>query len=98
MINSQDVYFGIKTQCAQVELKNINIFSKKIICSDLAEMEKHFHKKIYIITLCNFQHRSSSLPNTQHIQKLATEDLWVLRYCRSRFFHICIFHAKTKMN
>jgi hypothetical protein len=29
MINSQDVYFGIKRQCAQGELKNINIFSKK---------------------------------------------------------------------
>jgi hypothetical protein len=29
MINSQDVYFNIKRQCAQVELKNINIFSKK---------------------------------------------------------------------
>jgi hypothetical protein len=29
MINSQDVYFDITRQCAQVELKNINIFSKK---------------------------------------------------------------------
>jgi hypothetical protein len=29
LINSQDVYFDIETQCAQVELKNINIFSKK---------------------------------------------------------------------
>jgi hypothetical protein len=29
MINSQDVYFGIPRQCAQVELTNINIFSKK---------------------------------------------------------------------
>jgi hypothetical protein len=29
MINSQEVYFGITRQCAQVELKNINIFSKK---------------------------------------------------------------------
>jgi hypothetical protein len=29
MINSQDVYFGITRQCAQVELKNINIFSNK---------------------------------------------------------------------
>jgi hypothetical protein len=31
MINSQDVYFGITRQCAQVELKNINILSRKII-------------------------------------------------------------------
>jgi hypothetical protein len=29
MINSQDVYFDITTQCAQVELKNINIFNMK---------------------------------------------------------------------
>jgi hypothetical protein len=29
MINSQDVYFYKTIQCAQVELKNINIFSKK---------------------------------------------------------------------
>jgi hypothetical protein len=29
MINSQDAYLDITRQCAQVELKNINIFSKK---------------------------------------------------------------------
>jgi hypothetical protein len=29
MINSKYVHFGIKRQYAQVELKNINIFSKK---------------------------------------------------------------------
>jgi hypothetical protein len=29
MINSQDVSFGIKRQCAQVGLKNINIFNMK---------------------------------------------------------------------
>jgi hypothetical protein len=29
MINSQDVYFGVTRQCAQVEPKNINLFSKK---------------------------------------------------------------------
>jgi hypothetical protein len=28
-INSQDVYFGIKRQCAQVGPKNINIFNRK---------------------------------------------------------------------
>jgi hypothetical protein len=58
MINSQDVYFGITRQCAHVELKNINIFSKKIIYADKPEMEKHFYKKIYTITLCNVWHRS----------------------------------------
>jgi hypothetical protein len=29
MINSQDAHFGIRRQGTQVELKNINIFSKK---------------------------------------------------------------------
>jgi hypothetical protein len=29
MINSQDVYFVITRQCAQVELKNISIFNRK---------------------------------------------------------------------
>jgi hypothetical protein len=29
MINSQDVHFYITRQSAQIELKNINIFSKK---------------------------------------------------------------------
>jgi hypothetical protein len=29
MINSQDVHFGITGQCAQVGLKNMNIFDKK---------------------------------------------------------------------
>jgi hypothetical protein len=28
-INSQDVHFDVTRQCAQVELKNINIFNKK---------------------------------------------------------------------
>jgi hypothetical protein len=29
MINSQDVHFGITRHCAQVGLKNMNIFNKK---------------------------------------------------------------------
>jgi hypothetical protein len=34
MINSQDGHFGITRQCAQVEVKNINIFNmKNHLCS-----------------------------------------------------------------
>jgi hypothetical protein len=34
MLNSQDVYFGIKRQCAQIGLKNIKIFNmKNHLCS-----------------------------------------------------------------
>jgi hypothetical protein len=57
-------------------------------------MENHFYKKIYIITLCNFWRRSYSWPNTQHIQKLATEELCFLRYCRSSVFTFVFFMQK----
>jgi hypothetical protein len=58
MINSPDVHFGITRQCAQVGVKNINIFNMKILYSVLPEIEKHFYKKVYSINLCNFWHRS----------------------------------------
>jgi hypothetical protein len=45
MINSQDVYFGITRQCAQVELKNINIFSKKNHLCRSARNGKSFLQK-----------------------------------------------------
>jgi hypothetical protein len=34
------------------------------------------------------------ITQTQHIEKLATEDLWILRYCRSRFFTFLFFMQK----
>jgi hypothetical protein len=58
VINLPEVCFGIKRQCAKVGCKNLIILARKIIYADLAEMEKHFYKKIYIITLFNFWHRS----------------------------------------
>jgi hypothetical protein len=42
MINSQDVYFGTKGQCAQVELKNINIFNRKNHLSSYCRKGKEF--------------------------------------------------------
>jgi hypothetical protein len=42
MINSQDVCFGIKRQCAQVELKNINIFNRKNDLSSYCRNGKEF--------------------------------------------------------
>jgi hypothetical protein len=50
MINSQDVYFGITRQCAQVGLKNINIFNmKNHLCSSARNrktfLEKDLHYK-----------------------------------------------------
>jgi hypothetical protein len=41
-INSQDVHFGITRQCAQVELKNINIFNKKKHLSSYCRNGKEF--------------------------------------------------------
>jgi hypothetical protein len=42
MINSQDVYFDITRQCAQVELKNIIIFNKKNHLDSLCKNGKEF--------------------------------------------------------
>jgi hypothetical protein len=42
MINSQDVHFDITIQFAQVELKNINIFSKKIHLGSFYRKGKQF--------------------------------------------------------
>jgi hypothetical protein len=40
--NSQDVHFDISRQCAQVELKNINIFNKKNHLGSFCKNEKEF--------------------------------------------------------
>jgi hypothetical protein len=42
MINSQDMYFGITKQCAQVGLKNINIFNRKNHLSSYYRNGKEF--------------------------------------------------------
>jgi hypothetical protein len=42
MINSQDVHFDISRQCAQVELKNINIFNKKNHVGSFCKNGKEF--------------------------------------------------------
>jgi hypothetical protein len=42
MLNSQNVYFGITIQCAQVELKNINIFIKKNHLGSICRNGKQF--------------------------------------------------------
>jgi hypothetical protein len=42
MINSQDVYFDIERQCAQVELLNINIFKKKNHLGSFCKNGKEF--------------------------------------------------------
>jgi peroxiredoxin len=42
MINSQDVYFGISRQCAQVELKNIITISKKNHLGRFCRKRKQF--------------------------------------------------------
>jgi hypothetical protein len=45
MINSQDVHSGITRQCAQVRLKNINIFNMKIHSCRSARDRKTFLEK-----------------------------------------------------
>jgi hypothetical protein len=45
MLNSQDVHFDITRQCAQVELKNMNIFNKKNHLCRSARNRKTFLQK-----------------------------------------------------
>jgi hypothetical protein len=42
MINTQDVYFGITRQCAQVGLKNINTLNRKNHLSSYSRNGKEF--------------------------------------------------------
>jgi hypothetical protein len=58
VINSPEVCFKITRQCANVGYKTYLFLAAKIIYAVFAEMEKHFYKKNYNITLCNFWHRS----------------------------------------
>jgi hypothetical protein len=43
MINSQDAHFGITRQCAQVELKNINMFNRKKSSKQLLQEWKRIY-------------------------------------------------------
>jgi hypothetical protein len=47
-INSQDVYFGIIRQCAQVGFKNINIFNmKNQLCSSARNGKTFLEKDLH---------------------------------------------------
>jgi hypothetical protein len=48
--------------------------------------------------LCKFWYRSLAWLGTQHIQNSGTEDLWVLRYSRSRVFTFLFFLPKILGN
>jgi hypothetical protein len=54
MINSQDVHFDIKRQCAQVELKKTNIFSKKNHLSSFCKNGKQFIQQDLLHTFVQF--------------------------------------------
>jgi hypothetical protein len=58
MINSQDVYFDTTGQCAQVELKNVNIFNRKNHLCRSARNRKTFLEKDLHYNLVHFWHRS----------------------------------------
>jgi hypothetical protein len=54
MINSQDVHFGITRQCAQVGVKNINIFNMKNHLSRSDRNGKTFLEKDLHYTFVQF--------------------------------------------
>jgi hypothetical protein len=48
MINSQDVHFGIVRQCAQVGVKNINIFNmKNHLCRSARDKKTFLDKDLH---------------------------------------------------
>jgi hypothetical protein len=94
LIIPPEMCFGITREYVKVGCKNLIIFSYKNHLCRFCRNENNFYKKIYNITLCNFWYRSWSWHNTQHIQNLAIEDLWILRYCRSKFFTFLFFMQK----
>jgi hypothetical protein len=48
MINSQYVHFGIKRQCAQVGVENINIFNmKNHLCSSAKDRKTFLYKDLH---------------------------------------------------
>jgi hypothetical protein len=48
MINSQDVYFGIIKQCAQVGVKNRNIFNmKNHLCGSARDRKTFLEKDLH---------------------------------------------------
>jgi hypothetical protein len=58
MINSREVYFGIKRPHEEVGDKNIISFSYKNHLDRFCINANNSYKKIYNITLCNFWYRS----------------------------------------
>jgi hypothetical protein len=48
MINSQDVHFGITRQCAQVGVKNLNIFNmKNHLCSSARDRKTFLEQDLH---------------------------------------------------
>jgi hypothetical protein len=45
MVNSQYVYFGITRQCAQVGVRNINIFNMKNFFMQICQRWKNIFRK-----------------------------------------------------
>jgi hypothetical protein len=56
--NSPEVCLALKDSVQKMVAKTQLLLARKIIYADLADVETHFYKKIYIITLCNFSLRS----------------------------------------
>jgi hypothetical protein len=96
VINSPEVYFGIKRQHGEVGHKNINIFTYKNHLDRFCRNGKQFFKKDMKHNFVQFL--SQELVITHHIPKLDTEDLWILRYHRSRLFTFLFFMPKMSRN
>jgi hypothetical protein len=69
MINSQDVYLGITRQCAQVGLKNINIFNRKNHLGRSGRNGKNIFIKRFTSSLCAIFGIGASNDLTHNISK-----------------------------
>jgi hypothetical protein len=73
MINSQDVYLGITRQCAQVGLKNINIFNRKNQLSSYYRNGKEFIKQDFLHNFVQIFGTASSHILTHNISKIGLQ-------------------------
>jgi hypothetical protein len=98
VINSPEMSLDIVRHHAEVGLKNIIIFSCKNHLDRFCINGKQFIQTDLHHNFGKFLVQSLVMTYTQHIQKLATEDVWILRYSRSRVFTFLFLMPKILRN
>jgi hypothetical protein len=63
----------------------------------LTILQDNSYKKIPLVTLCKFWHRTYTCLYLQRIQNLAQDHVWILHKQRSRYFTFQFFKQKLKL-